>query len=331
MSHDLAKPSDSEMDSFLSNVPTPNLFQTHFMAKTYARTKGCRPWLNASFGGDGGVHATLASTWFRDAPGLAHASIRGGPMWLNTPDGVEGAFELLKAHERIAKLRTLYTRIYPVSAPQSSVEIALRCGFQSSPWINYLIPLTSLESLWNRLGKDRKRGIQKAERTTLRARDATSDKDVDAAVGVLRATASLDRFPLQHASLFHAVQEILAPRKLARIVMAELDGETVAVRVLLTYRETIYDWYAGSLPSHRHSQVDAWLVWHTLQWGLDQGYRVFDFGGAGSPEVPYGPRDFKKRFGGDEVRLSRSTNSHYPRVQRLLESIYSVTRGHVSS
>ena len=36
-----------------------------------------------------------------------------------------------------------------------------------------------------------------------------------------------------------------------------------------------------------------------------EAFEVFDFGGAGQPNVPYGVRDHKMKFGGDLVNLGR--------------------------
>ena len=52
------------------------------------------------------------------------------------------------------------------------------------------------------------------------------------------------------------------------------------------------------------------LVWHILQWGKANGFQVFDFGGGGNPNEPYGPREFKLKFGGAQVSYGRNVCIH---------------------
>jgi serine/alanine adding enzyme len=62
-----------------------------------------------------------------------------------------------------------------------------------------------------------------------------------------------------------------------------------------------------------------------LQWGAENGYRLYDFGGAGKPGEVYGVRDFKAKFGGRLVEYGRFTVTHAPiriRLSKLGYRIY---------
>jgi len=111
------------------------------------------------------------------------------------------------------------------------------------------------------------------------------------------------------------------------MVLAELDGRAVATRIILLYRGTLYDWYAGSDSEFHRYHVDEWLVWELLRWGSGRGASDFDFGGAGTPNSVYGPREFKKRFGGVEIEPGRFTCLHYPHLARLLEFVQQIYQG----
>jgi lipid II:glycine glycyltransferase (peptidoglycan interpeptide bridge formation enzyme) len=47
-------------------------------------------------------------------------------------------------------------------------------------------------------------------------------------------------------------------------------------------------------------------------WGHERGFTRFDFGGAGKPNVPYGVRDYKLKFGGELVNTGRMIRIHRP-------------------
>ena len=68
------------------------------------------------------------------------------------------------------------------------------------------------------------------------------------------------------------------------------------------------------------------VIWHILEWGANNGYRLYDFGGAGRPGEAYGVRDFKAKFGGQLVQFGRSVREHAPRLLKLSKSGYSIYR-----
>jgi dTDP-D-glucose 4,6-dehydratase len=68
------------------------------------------------------------------------------------------------------------------------------------------------------------------------------------------------------------------------------------------------------------------LKWHILHWGAENGYRVYDFGGAGKPDEPYGVRDFKAKFGGELVNFGRNICIHAPTRLKLSQAGYRLFR-----
>jgi len=319
------EPSEAELSSFIQEVPHANVFQTPEMVATYRRTKGCRACVLGVIGTRGALQASLVSVVFRDAPAVAHASIRGGPLC--RPDEGEAARFLLTAHENRVQGTTLYSRIYPLSGEECSHEVASACGFERTPWLNYLIPLEDLDAQWALLSRSRQKGIRKAERSGVVLRDVKTKADLDALVSILRETARRGRFPMQHPSLFAAAKEVLAERGMARFVLADIGGAVAAARVMLAYGGVLYDWYAGSDPAFHSMRCDEWLIWELVKWGHARGMKVLDFGGAGIPGESYGPAEFKRQFNGIPVEWGRYTRVHHPRALRFAESMQHILAG----
>ena len=86
---------------------------------------------------------------------------------------------------------------------------------------------------------------------------------------------------------------------------AYLDETMIGTVWLLTFRGRVYDWYSGSLSQFLNKAPNDLMLWKSIEWAIDKNYEIFDFGGAGSPEKKYGVRDFKRKFGGDELNLGR--------------------------
>jgi lipid II:glycine glycyltransferase (peptidoglycan interpeptide bridge formation enzyme) len=68
------------------------------------------------------------------------------------------------------------------------------------------------------------------------------------------------------------------------------------------------------------------LQWHEIAWSGEQGYSRYDFGGAGWPNVPYGVRDFKAKFGGDLVCYGRYRKVYSRWKMALAERAYAIRR-----
>ncbi len=323
----LFTPPDEELRAFQAGVPELSAFQTPEMVEVYRHARGCKPIVLALADRSGGLRASLVSILFRDTIGVTHATIRGGPICLESDRSVDDAKRILERHEELTGSATLYSRIYPMWPGACGLKAVADCGFVRTEWLNYLIPLEAPEAMWGNLSKARRKGIRNAEKDGVRVKDITSTQELQAAIQLVRGSARRNRIPMQHASLFEAIREQLVPKGLARIVLAILNDQPIAARVFLVHRTVIYDWYAGSDAAFHDHHPDELLVWEALKWGHSHGLAVFDFGGAGVPGVRYGPREFKRRFNGEEVELGRFTRFHYPRITKTLQRMYRVYQG----
>jgi serine/alanine adding enzyme len=97
-----------------------------------------------------------------------------------------------------------------------------------------------------------------------------------------------------------------------RFLLVRVGGTAVGCSAELIHKDTVYGWYGGSDRAFSRYIPNDLLVWHILEWGARNGYRVYDFGGAGAPDEDYGVRDFKAKFGGQLVNFGRSTHVHAP-------------------
>jgi lipid II:glycine glycyltransferase (peptidoglycan interpeptide bridge formation enzyme) len=99
---------------------------------------------------------------------------------------------------------------------------------------------------------------------------------------------------------------------MVKFLLAWIGNDPVAGSAELVYKDTIYGWYGGVDRGYSSYVPSEMLMWHILQWGAENGYRLYDFGGAGKPDEAYGVRDFKAKFGGELVCYGRNTRVHAP-------------------
>ena len=110
---------------------------------------------------------------------------------------------------------------------------------------------------------------------------------------------------------------------MVRCFNAIYEGKLVGTIWLLFYGDRAYNWYLGSLSEHLDKCPNDLLVWYSIKYAINNGFEIFDMGGAGKPDEIYGVRDFKKKFGGTEVCYGRYkciyNNFTYSTIMKLLE------------
>ena len=60
---------------------------------------------------------------------------------------------------------------------------------------------------------------------------------------------------------------------------------------------------------HFIKNIQIMIPWEVFKWGKKNDFSIFDFGGAGKPNIPCGVRDYKKVWG-DFVNYGRFNNIH---------------------
>jgi lipid II:glycine glycyltransferase (peptidoglycan interpeptide bridge formation enzyme) len=319
--------------AFVDGHPLANVFHTPAMQQVFAGAKGHEPLLRAAVADDGRVLALLTAVDVRLTGGpLARLTSRsiayGGVLCAEGHEGQDALEALLRWHNDTADHRHLFTEMRHRSDAHALRPVWDACGYAHEPELNFLIDLRpSPEAIWQALNRTARKNVRRAKRDGLIAQEVTCSEELDGFYGLLQQVYSDAEVPLADISLFRSALELLRQRGMARFVLARSpQGDMAGARVVLLYKGGIFDWYAGASRELRNSRPNDFLVWHTLQWGATHGYHTFDFGGAGHPDVPYGVRDFKAKFGGQLVNYGRERCVHAPRMLWLSETGYRVLR-----
>lgn len=91
------------------------------------------------------------------------------------------------------------------------------------------------------------------------------------------------------------------------------------------YKDVVYAWYAGSNAEYFNKRPNDFLMWNVLLWSKEKGYKLFDFGGAGKPNIPYGVREYKLKYGGQKISSERRHWTTFDKKQELLK-LYKVIK-----
>lgn len=319
---------------FVDNHPEGQVFHTPEMFQVFARAKGHRPTQWATTDDDGTVLALLLPVCVSllDGPlrGLTgRAIVYGGVLHASGEKGLEALARVLESYKRQMGTPPLFTELRNLSETGPAQAVLERWGFAYHEHLNYLIDLQKppgeiLQSIGCRTRKHIRRALRQSQVTVA---DVKDQQQVAIVYQLLSQTYRTARVPLADRSLFDAAFEVLYPKGMIRFTLVRVGDTPAAASVELLYKDVVYGWYGGTNRAYSGYQPNELLTWNILEWGALNGYKVYDFGGAGKPDEEYGVRDFKAKFGGDLVSFGRNTCVHTPHLLQLGLWGYSAYRG----
>ena len=242
------------------------------------------------------------------------AIIIGGPLIDNDATAEEVA-ALLNAVKKLQRsdlqpagqstgLSPIYFEIRNFHDYSRWKEVFQKAGFAYQPHLNYHVDTTSLDQVQSRIGKHRWRYIRLSMRDGAKIVENPTIEQVRAFYTILQDLYRTKvRTPLWSWEFF----ERLYHTEQARYILVELDGQIVGGTACVCLPgKAVYEWYACGLDNCRDDiRPLSVAIWGEMQYAAENGYPLFDFMGAGTPNQPYGVRDFKAEFGGELVEHGR--------------------------
>ena len=178
-------------------------------------------------------------------------------------------------------------------------------GFAYQPHLNFHVDTTQpWETIENNIGKHRRKYIRLSMRDGAKIIDTPALEQVRTFYTILQDLyCTKVHTPLWSWEFF----ERLYHTENARFILVELDGQIVGgTACVCLLGKAVYEWYACGLDDCRDDiRPLSVAIWGEMQYAAENGYPLFDFMGAGSPDQPYGVRDFKAEFGGELVEHGR--------------------------
>jgi serine/alanine adding enzyme len=323
---------ESEWRRFVDEHPQGNIFHTPEMFQVFAQAKGHRPTLWAAVDSSDRLLALLLPVEITLMDGLlrrftTRAVAYGSVLCAPGPEGKEALAMLLDAYNREIGGSVLFTELRNLSELEDIKPILHNNDFVYEDHLNFIVDLRRpVDEMWNSLDRNARSNVKKARRKGVIVEEASSLETVQVAYNLLQEVYGLIQAPLADFSLFQAAFEVLQPRDMARFFMARVEDVHIGTSVALLHKDVIYGWYAGAIREYSSYKAGDLLNWHALEWGNQNGFRVFDFGGAGKPDEDYGPRKFKAKFGGTLVNYGRNTCIHAPVRLKLSQAGYQLVR-----
>lgn len=183
-------------------------------------------------------------------------------------------------------------------------------GFDYHPHLNFHVDTSTPEIVEANLGKSRKRDIRTTIREGVVCSDLTNTTTETRERMVREYYAILDNLyrtrvktPLFPLSFFLALSE----HKDARFLLTEMNGRVIGGTVCVELaNKCLYEWFAcGEDGVYAHVYPSCYATYLGIRYAAEHNCPRFDMMGAGKPDEAYGVRDFKAKFGGQQVEHGR--------------------------
>lgn len=317
---DINRMDQNKWSEFVYNHPQGNIFQIQEMFNVYTKTKKYEPVFLAVVNGKGEIAGTLLAVIQKEHDGIlgvfsSRSIIWGGPLVKD--DDPEILDKILKEYNNIIKRKAIYTQFRNLWDWGDSKEIFLTNGFEYEEHLNILVDLTkSEEQLWKEVHSKRRNEVRRATKEGAYFSIENTEDSLKKCYGILKEVYNRAELPIPGYNFFFNLYSMGSNSKLI-IGCAYYEAEIIGCMLALSYKDTIYDFYAGSMMTFYNKYPNDLISWEVFKWGKENDYKVFDFGGAGKPNVPYGVRDYKKKFGGELVNYGRHERVHKPLLMEI--------------
>ncbi len=335
-----------QWNQFLTSQPTGHLLQSYEWGELLQQ-RGQRIYRLGVMEQGRLIGAMLLSVAPISVPGPVQKLL---PNWLycrrgpavEHPESPALAALVKKAEDIARREHAVVLRLEPNVAdddPQMDAWLAAyqRLGFRTNPyalyprraWVLDLRP--DLKVLFNNFRKAWRYDIRLAERRGLKVRPAENEADFDAYYRLLKSTGERDGFFVHSKSYHQDMLNLFAAHNDAVVLLAELDGEPLAAKLLIRFGNWCWDMFGATSTSYPDLPKTHLLQYHCLQWAKERGCAYFDF--RAIPEVlqpgeeMWGVYHFKKGFGGfSRLNISTQDLVYRPMVYALWRKLVELRR-----
>jgi serine/alanine adding enzyme len=289
----------NDWEIFMNSHPKTTIFQSPEIYEAYLKLDNIKSHLYAQIKNNKLTGILLGYT-ISEFHGLAsyfttRFLVIGGPLVNEDGDYEDFCKYILKN----IPSKVVYTRFINIFSNEENFEILKKYKFEFEPHLNFHFNLTiGTDQLWDNINSTRKKQIKRAIKRGLVVTNPT-EIDIQIYYNILKETYTRAKQPLVGLDYFKVMYNGLKNNIV--IFSGFYEQNLIAFRIVIKYKSTLYDWYAGNLTSSSSFYPNDLLTWEVIKYGSENNYKLFDFGGAGHPDKPYGVRDFKKTYGGNLV------------------------------
>jgi len=329
----LEKELDEEVSCFLNAQAFKTVFQAPVCYHFFIDVPFYQPIYIIARNKDTQLIGVLLAVLIREGNGLIgffsrRCVVYGGPIVQDDDSKIVDL--LLSCLNKTVRRKALFTqfrnfRIWPNEVQQ----VFETNGFVLRDRLNSLVSLKKTENVEQQFSASRRRQLKKALQAGVRIAEAQNIQEVDELYSLLeKLYTEKVKKPLPARQFFHQFYTAMVAAGAGIILLVWYNNQLIGGIVSpITVDFSISELYIVGLdqafPNLYPSVVATWAA---MDYGQRNGLQYFDFMGLGKPEVAYGVRDFKLRFGGSQVNYGRFAKRNFKLLYGLAEIGYNLWR-----
>jgi hypothetical protein len=346
--------SSTDWASFVNTHPNGTIFQSPEMFELFSQAEKFDPLVL-------GVHdeeelkGVLLGVFIHEKrwPGKLLSSrfvIYGGPLISGDAEQEDEILDLLlRELVNATKKKALFIQFRNFFSWEEHIKVFERNGFVFLDRLNFIVPVrglrdtdrgSSVKSSANSsqlpgISESRRRQIQKGLSSGAKIIEPQNIRQVRDFYDILYKLYRYKvRKPLPDWSFFESFYNLSSPSPAPRT-----PHPGIGIIRLINYKDRIiggilapvfkdkciYEWYVCGLDQEYKKQYPSVLAtWAALEYAMQNNIESFDFMGVGRPDVAYGVRDFKARFGGEQLNFGRLTRINNRPLYNIAEFGYNI-------
>ena len=187
-----------------------------------------------------------------------------------------------------------------------------QCGFAYQPHLNIQVACTAEHTM----SEQRQRQVKKALKNGVVIAEPQSEQEVCDWYQILKQLYRTKvRTPLWSEEFFlHFYRN-----GVGKYLLVKFNGKVIGGMMCPVFNnKAIYEWYVCGLDEeYRELYPSVMATYAAIEYAKKYKIEIFDFMGAGKPDIPYGVRDFKMEFGGEQVEHGRYVRVQKPILYRI--------------
>lgn len=301
----------SEWNKFVKGHKHGNVFQTPYFYDACEESGKHEPVVICICGkADDEIRALILAVIHKEHTNFigrfsARSIIMGGPLVEN--EDADLLRLIINEYTEHVKGRAIYSEFRNLWDWEDSKSTVTDIpGFEYEEHLNILIDLTeSEEQMWKDVNSKKRNKIRKAGKEGTTFEIMNNQEGLQRSYDVLVDVYKRAKLPLPDYEYFNALYKNMVEGAEFIIFVAVYDNKVIGCRLNIGYNGILHDLYAGAFSEYYKKNPNDLLPWEIFKWAKQNGYHLFDFGGAGKPNIPYGVRDYKIQFGGELVNHGR--------------------------
>jgi len=299
---------------FVKNHPQGSIFQMPDMHDLYEAVPTFTPIIQALEDEQGKLKVIILAVLIRDYKGLmrlllSRTIVYGGP--LIDPEEKQPAFwmnAILKTLIQSVCKQSRYIEFRNIYDQKQHTSVFGQNQFIYQDHLNLIVNTEDAESTLSQISRSKIRQVRRSNRAGAELVIASTREEVQELYQILRKIYSERiRKPLPPEAFFTSFLEFSKQGRLGTILLVKYRGKVAGGMVCpITPGKSLNEWYICGLDK-KFTEVypSVMLTFGAIEYAINHNLPSFDFMGIGTPNRPYGVRDFKTRFGGQIVDYGR--------------------------